>query len=62
VHGDSHYFRVDKRLLDRNGHRIEHLTRVETPGNNAQSESNDVQWVKAVINTMTQRYSAASTS
>jgi hypothetical protein len=49
VHGDSHYFRVDKPLLDRNGNRIEHFTRVETPGNNAQSASNDVQWVKATV-------------
>jgi hypothetical protein len=49
VHGDSHYFRVDKPLLDRNGNRIEHFTRVETPGNNAQSESNDVQWVKVTV-------------
>jgi hypothetical protein len=50
VHGDSHYFRVDKPLLDRNGNRIEHFTRVETPGNNAQSGSNDVQWVRVTVN------------
>ena len=49
VHGDSHYFRVDKPLLDRNGHRIEHFTRVETPGDNAQSANNDVQWVKVNV-------------
>lgn len=49
VHGDSHYFRVDKPLLDRNGNRIEHFTRVETPGNNPQSGSNDVQWVKVTV-------------
>jgi hypothetical protein len=49
VHGDSHYFRVDKPLQDRNGHRIEHFTRVETPGNNPQSGSNDVQWVKVTV-------------
>jgi len=51
VHGDSHYFRVDKPLLDRDGHRIQHFTRLETPGNNAQSESNDVQWVKIIVDT-----------
>jgi hypothetical protein len=51
VHGDSHYFRVDKPLLDREGHRIEHFTRVETPGDNAQSDSNDVQWVKVTVDT-----------
>jgi hypothetical protein len=49
VHGDSHYFRVDKPLLDRSGNRIEHFTRVETPGDNAQSASNDVQWVKVTV-------------
>jgi len=49
VHGDSHYFRVDKPLLDRNGNRIEHFTRVEVPGDNAQSANNDVQWVKADV-------------
>jgi hypothetical protein len=49
VHGDSHYFRVDKPLLDRNGNRVEWFTRVETPGDNAQSASNDVQWVKATV-------------
>lgn len=48
VHGDSHYFRVDKPLLDRNGLRIQHFTRVETPGDNAPT-NNDVQWVKAVV-------------
>jgi hypothetical protein len=49
VHGDSHYSRVDKPLLDRNGNRIEHFTRVETPGANAQSASNDAQWVRATV-------------
>jgi hypothetical protein len=45
VHGDSHYFRVDKPLLDAAGNRIETFTRAEVPGDNAQSESNDVQWL-----------------
>ena len=49
VHGDSHYFRIDKPLLDSAGNRIETFTRVETPGNNAQSASNDVQWVNARV-------------
>jgi len=31
------------------GNRIEWFTRVETPGDNAQSASNDVQWVKATV-------------
>ncbi len=49
VHGDSHYFRVDKPLQDANGNRIEWFTRLETPGNNAQSANNDVQWVKVTV-------------
>jgi len=49
VHGDSHYFRVDKPLLDANGNRIEWFTRLETPGDNQQSGSNDVQWVKVTV-------------
>lgn len=46
VHGDSHYFRVDKPLLDAQGRRLENFTRIETPGNNAASGNNDVHWVK----------------
>jgi hypothetical protein len=49
VHGDSHYFRIDKPLLDAAGNRIENLTRVETPGDNAQSGDNDVQWVSVRV-------------
>jgi hypothetical protein len=48
VHGDSHYFRVDKPLQDANGMRIENFSRVETFGDNAPS-TNDVQWVKALV-------------
>src|SRR6476619_2344586 len=32
VHGDSHYFMVDKPLLDPDGRRVENFTRVETFG------------------------------
>jgi hypothetical protein len=49
VHGDSHYFRVDKPLLDSAGRRIENFTRVETFGNNAANGVNDVHWVKALV-------------
>ena len=49
VHGDSHYFRIDKPLVDALGNRIEHFTRVETPGDNAQSGSNEVQWVSVSV-------------
>jgi hypothetical protein len=49
VHGDSHYFRIDKPLLDSAGNRIQTFTRVETPGDNAQSVSNDVQWVSVAV-------------
>lgn len=49
VHGDSHYFRVDKPFLDASGRRLENFTRVETFGNNVQNGNNDVQWVKAIV-------------
>jgi hypothetical protein len=44
VHGDSHYFRIDKPLLGRRSkRRIENFTRVETFGNP------DVHWVRAHV-------------
>ncbi|MCC5604397.1 hypothetical protein [Nostoc favosum] len=49
VHGDSHYFRIDKPFLDVQGRRIENFTRVETFGNNAANGTNDVQWVKVSV-------------
>jgi len=49
VHGDSHYFRVDKPLLDSTGKRIENFTRVETFGDNQGQGTNDVHWVKALV-------------
>jgi len=49
VHGDSHYFRVDKPFLDINGRRLENFTRVETFGDNAANGNNDVQWVKVLV-------------
>src|SRR5262245_55642528 len=49
VHGDSHYFRVDKPLLDAQGRRVENFTRVETFGDNAANGLNDVHWVKALV-------------
>jgi hypothetical protein len=49
VHGDSHYFRVDKPLLDAQGRRLENFTRVETFGDNAANDNNDVHWVKALV-------------
>jgi hypothetical protein len=50
VHGDSHYFRVDKPFLDLQGRRLENFTRVETFGDNAANGTNDVQWVKVLVN------------
>jgi hypothetical protein len=35
VHGDSHYFLVDKPLLDPQGRRVENFTSVETFGDHA---------------------------
>jgi hypothetical protein len=49
VHGDSHYYRVDKPLLNAAGQRLENFTRIETFGNNAANGTNDVQWVKVNV-------------
>lgn len=49
VHGDSHYFRIDKPFQDAQGRRIENFTRVETFGDNAANGNNDVQWIKALV-------------
>jgi hypothetical protein len=49
VHGDSHYFRVDKPFQDSQGQRLENFTRVETFGNNPENGTNDVQWVKVLV-------------
>jgi hypothetical protein len=44
VHGDSHYFRIDKPLLNaKTGRRIQHFTRVETFG------YPDVHWLRARV-------------
>jgi len=44
VHGDSHYFRIDKPLMNSSSdRRIENFTRVETFG------SPDVHWVRAIV-------------
>jgi hypothetical protein len=49
VHGDSHYFRIDRPLLDSAGRRLENFTRVETFGDNAANGNNDVQWLKVLV-------------
>jgi hypothetical protein len=49
VHGDSHYFRVDRPFQDAQGRRLENFTRVETFGNNPANGNNDVQWVKVQV-------------
>lgn len=49
VHGDSHYFRIDKPFLDAGGRRLENFTRVETSGDNAANGNNDVQWLKVIV-------------
>ncbi|WP_228014413.1 hypothetical protein [Fortiea sp. LEGE XX443] len=49
VHGDSHYYRIDKPFLDIQGRRLENFTRVETFGNNQASGTNDVQWLKVAV-------------
>jgi hypothetical protein len=49
VHGDSHYYRVDKPFQNENGRRLENFTRVETFGDNAGNGTNDVNWVKVLV-------------
>ena len=49
VHGDSHYFMIDKPLRDVDGKRVENFTRVETFGDNSVNGLNEVHWVKALI-------------
>jgi hypothetical protein len=54
VHGDSHYFRVDKPFLDSLGRRLENFTRVETFGDNTfkndpASDFNNVHWLKVFV-------------
>ena len=51
VHGDSHYFRVDKPFLDSKGRRLENFTRVETFGDNQGNGTNDVQWLRVDVDT-----------
>jgi hypothetical protein len=49
VHGDSHYFRLDKPFLDSHGRRLENFTRVETFGDNQANGDNDVHWLKVLV-------------
>jgi hypothetical protein len=49
VHGDSHYFRVDKPLLNAQGQRLENFTRVETFGDHQENGTNDVNWLKVLV-------------
>jgi hypothetical protein len=49
VHGDSHYFRIDKPFLDSAGRRLENFTRVETFGDHQENGNNDVHWLKVLV-------------
>jgi hypothetical protein len=49
VHGDSHYFRIDKPFLDAQGRRLENFTRVETFGDHQENGDNDVHWLKVFV-------------
>jgi len=50
VHGDSHYFRIDKPMMDSTGNvRLHNFTRLETFGDHAEGGSTDVQWVKVLV-------------
>ncbi len=50
VHGDTHYFRIDKPFLNAQGVRLENFTRLETYGDNALNDTNDVNWIKVNVN------------
>src|SRR5712671_90517 len=49
VHGASHYFRVDKPFQNSKGQRLENFTRVETFGDNQANGTNDVNWLKILV-------------
>ena len=49
VHGDSHYFRIDKPLQDAQGRRLENFTRVETFGDHQENGVNDMHWLKVLV-------------
>jgi hypothetical protein len=49
VHGDSHYFRIDRPFTDSLGRRLENFTRVETFGDHQENGTNDVQWLKVLV-------------
>lgn len=49
VHGDSHYFRLDRPMQDSLGRRLENFTRVETFGDNQANGTNDVNWLKVLV-------------
>jgi hypothetical protein len=49
VHGDSHYFRIDKPLQNSAGQRLENFTRLETFGDHQENGNNDVNWVKVTV-------------
>jgi hypothetical protein len=49
VHGDSHYFRIDRPFQDSQGRRLENFTRVETFGDNQGNGNNDVNWLKVLV-------------
>ena len=53
VHGDSHYFRIDKPFLDEQGRRLENFIRIETFGDNQANGNNDVQWLKVLVSPRT---------
>ena len=53
VHGDSHYYRIDRPFQDALGRRLENFTRVETFGDNQANGNNDVQWIKVTVDART---------
>jgi hypothetical protein len=53
VHGDSHYLRIDKPFQNALGQRLENFTRVETFGDHQENGTNDVHWLKVLVDART---------
>ena len=61
VHGDSHYYRLDRPLQNALGQRLENFTRVETFGDHQENGNNDVHWLKVLVDPRTREVFAYQT-
>src|SRR5262249_52267493 len=58
VHGDSHYFRLDKPFLKRKARRLKNSPRVETFGDHKKNGINDVHGLKVLVDQKSREVSA----